>query len=115
METPEGRKARGAITFAPGALGLPVSTIPKKSLLFGSSPAKQSCLCTIVHSVRRSQGWGQGPGCGNAATASNRGALPVSSKAPALPVISRPNSCQGSRPQSQEGDRMMASQDVFVG
>ena len=69
----------------------------------------------MMHSVRRSLGRGQGPGCGSAATASHRGVLPVSSKAPALPVISRPNSCQGSRPQSQEGDRMMASQDVFVG
>src|SRR6516162_10299817 len=43
------------------------------------------------------------------------GFCPVSSKAPALSFISRPNSCRGSRPQSQEGDRMTASQDVFVG
>src|SRR3989440_12332240 len=87
----------------------------RQGVIARSAAAKQSCLCTVVHSVRRSLGWGQGPGCGNAATASNRGVLPVSSKAPALPVISRPNSCQGSRPQLQEGDRMMASQDVFVG
>src|SRR6185437_1132085 len=30
-------------------------------------------------------------------------------------IISRPNSCRGSRPQLQERDRMMAKQDIFVG
>ena len=69
-----------------------------------------------MHSERRSLGPGPRPG----AAAAPRpqaivGFFPVSSKAPALPVISRPNSCQGSRPQLQVGDRMMVSQEVFVG
>src|SRR6266404_6017639 len=41
-----------------------------------SGSAKQSCLCAIVHSARRSAGRGQGPGCGGTATVSNRGVFP---------------------------------------
>src|SRR5262249_3466351 len=43
------------------------------------------------------------------------GVFPLSSKLPALSFVSRPNSCRGSRPLSQDRDRIIALEDVFVG
>ena len=77
-------------TFHPTGLGGIPSTeaqsAPSPNVAVSHEPAvnhiheppgyKQSCLCALVHSVRRSLGRGQGPGCGGAATASNHGALP---------------------------------------
>ena len=41
-----------------------------------ASEAKQSCLCAIIDNAPRSAGHGHGPGCGGAATVSNRGGRP---------------------------------------